>query len=211
MCGVSYHQRQIQASLLQFQLFHSHYITPFCCRSGIISNTTSEPEEGLEFHEKVAARPPGPGGLVLVICCGVGNTTHDECAGGLGRVLIGCVRWGSRLPDVARFFSHESQYITGLKAESAVSSCEDPRSSLPILPTCFFVLALLFITTPLSSFPHISLIPPSSPQSPHPLLPSLLPNYYPPLLHTSFHTAARFSTGEADALDTAAADFILLG
>ena len=44
---------------------HGQDITTLRGRSGIISNTPSEPEEGLEYLEKVlekVATPPGPGG-----------------------------------------------------------------------------------------------------------------------------------------------------
>ena len=76
-------------------------ITTLRGRSGIISNTPSEPEEGLEYLEKVAT-PPWPWRAVLVFSGGVGavgDSAEADGTGVFGGVFIGRVRWRSSRPD----------------------------------------------------------------------------------------------------------------
>ena len=83
---------------------HGQDITTLRGRSGIISNTPSEPEEGLEYLEEVlekVATPPWPWRAVLVFSSGVGavgDSAESEGAGVFGVVVIGR-GWRSSRPD----------------------------------------------------------------------------------------------------------------
>ena len=83
---------------------HGQDITTLRGRSGIISNTPSEPEEGLEYLEEVlekVATPPWPWRAVLVFSSevgAVGDSAESEGAGVFGVVVIGR-GWRSSRPD----------------------------------------------------------------------------------------------------------------